>query len=312
MLSSRDLTAQQLRCFVAVAEEQQFTAAADILNMAQPSISAQIRRLEYVLGTPLFHRDYRPVKLTDAGLELLPLARRVLGCFDDIFHGISEIDGLRRGHVTIGATPSLGATLLPHVLAGFHRNYPGISLTIVEHDSVVIAEQLEAGALDVALVVTPLRRPTLDSTVLAIEKMVVIVACDHPLASRDQVSIYELRGIPMIMFSEGYEIRSATLAAFDRAGIVPTTALDGAEIGTVHSFVAAGLGAAIVPSIIATTNDDVRVLHLDAPALERTISLARPVHHALSRAAAALSQEITTYLSDSDWLTKVPGDLRIP
>lgn len=312
MLTTRDLTVQQLRCFVAVAEEQQFTAAADVLRIAQPSISSQIHRLEQVLGTPLFHRGHRPVLLTDAGLELLPLARRVLSSLDDVVHGISEIDGLQRGHVTIGATPSLGAALLPDVLASFRAKYPGVSLSFVERDSVVIAEQLEAGVLDLALVVMPLRRPSLENTVLAIEKMVVVVAHDHPLASRSQITIADLHDVPMIMFSEGYDIRAATLAAFDRAGFAPTVALDGAEMGTVHAFVSAGLGAAIVPSIMATRHDSMHMLHLEAPILERTIGLVRPLHHSLSRAAAALSDEITTHLAEGGWPVSSAGELRFP
>ena len=302
------MTVQQLRCFVAVAEEQQFTAAADHLNVAQPSISSQIHRLEQVLGTPLFHRGHRPVMLTDAGLELLPLARRVLSSLDDVFHGITEVDGLLRGHVTIGATPSLGATLLPHVLARFHANYPGISLTIIERDSVVIGEDLKSGALDLALVVMPLRRPTLENTVLAVEKMVVVVPKNHPLAHRVAISITDLRDVPMIMFSEGYELRTSTLAAFDRAGFPPTIALDGAEMGTVQALIAAGLGAAIVPSIIAGDNDNLRVLQLESPTLERTVGLVRPLHHTLSRAAAALSHEIITYLAESGWPSMLPSN----
>ncbi len=311
MLTSRDLTAQQLHCFVAVAEERQFTAAADLLNVAQPSISSQIHRLERVLGTPLFHRGHRPVLLTDAGLELLPLARRVLNGLDDIFHAISEVEGLRRGHVTVGATPSLSATLLPPILNAFHHDYPEIALTFVERDSLEIAEQLEAGALDLALVVMPLRRATLQTTVLAVEQMVVMVAPDHPLASRETITLSDLRGVAMIMFSEGYELRASTLAAFDRAGFAPTIALDGAEMGTIHSFVAAGLGAAIVPSIVAHGHDTVRVIHLEAPHLERTIGLVRPLHHELSRAAAALFSEITLYLAESGWPSP-SSELRAP
>jgi DNA-binding transcriptional LysR family regulator len=311
MVSTKGLSIQQLRCFIAVANEHQFTAAAETLDLAQPSISAQIHHLEEVLGTPLFHRGRRPVMLTDAGLELLPLARRVLSSLDDVVHGVSEVEGLRRGHVTVGATPSLGATLLPDALARFHRRYPGIAMTIVERDSVVLLELLEAAALDLALVITSLPHPTLDSVVLAVEQLVVVVARNHPLVRRDHVSIADLDGVPMIMFREGYDLRTATLEAFARAGVTPTVALDGAEMGSVHSFVAAGLGAALVPSIVAIDDEDVRVVHMASPPLERTISLVRPLHHTPSRAAAALSLEITDYLSEHGWPKNASLDLRL-
>jgi DNA-binding transcriptional LysR family regulator len=304
MLTTRDLTIQQLRCFVAVADAGQFTSAAEKLKLAQPSLSSQISRLERVLGVTLFHRDHRPLVPTDAGLELLPLARRVLSSLDDVIHGVSDIEGLRRGHVAIGATPSLGAALLPKALAKFHHRYPGISVTFLERDSVVLIEQLEAGALDLALVIMPLQHPDLEDVVLASEELVVVVPNDHPLAERRRITIADLANVPMIMLREGYDLRSATLDAFARAGVPVTVAMDGAEMGSVLSFVSAGLGAAIVPSISASDAPDMRILHLRSPTLERQVRLVRPLSHVASRAALALSHEIISHLHEEGWPQK--------
>ena len=265
---------------------------------------ARPARLERVLGVTLFHRDHRPLVPTDAGLELLPLARRVLSSLDDVIHGVSDIEGLRRGHVAIGATPSLGAALLPKALAKFHRRYPGISITFSERDSVVLVEELESGALDLALVIMPLQRPDLEDVVLASEELVVVVANDHQLAERRRITIADLANVPMIMFSEGYDLRSATLDAFTRAGVPITVAMDGAEMGSVLSFVSAGLGAAIVPSISASDTPEMRTLHLRSPTLERQIRLVRPLGHVASRAAVALSHEIINHLHEEGWPKK--------
>ena len=312
MLMSRDLTVQQLRCFVAVADEQQFTAAADALHVAQPSISSQIHRLERILGATLFHRDQRPVALTDAGRALLPFARRVLEGLDDVLTAVTEIDDVLRGQLTIGATPSLGATLLPHALTTFHTRYPGISLRVVERDTEEIASRLESGELDLALAILPLHAASLESAVLAVERLVVVVAHDHPLASRSRVQLADLRGVPLIMFAEGYEIRTVTLAAFDKAGFSPTVALEGAEMGTCHAFVAAGLGAAIVPSLMASSHPGLHVLHLQSPVLERTIGLVQPRHRSLSRAANAFASELTAYLGERGWPGKSHAELHEP
>ncbi|MGH9020385.1 MAG: LysR family transcriptional regulator [Acidimicrobiales bacterium] len=296
------LTVQQLRCFVAVADEGQFTRAAELLDIAQPSLSSQIGRLESALGVSLFHRAHRPVTLTDAGVEMLPLARRVLGSVGDVMRGVADVEALRRGQVTVGATPSLGANLLPRVLTHFHQHYPEIALTVVERHSEDLAEQLESGTLDVALAILPLARPSLEVTVLATEELVVMVAPDHPLAQRDEVRVADLRDVAVIMFREGYDLRSTTLHAFARAGFAPTVGLDGAEVGSVHSYVTAGLGAAIVQSIVAMDASGVRALRL-TPRLERTIGLVRPAQHAPSRAAAALINEITSLLARGEWPT---------
>jgi len=310
MMPTKGLTIQQLRCFVAVALTQQFTVAAESLHVAQPSLSQQIRHLEQVLDTALFQRSYRPVRLTDAGAELLPLARQVLNDLDEVFDRVNDVTSLRRGHVTVGATPSLGATLMPETLARFQRRYPGISVTFVERHSNELLDELESAALDLALVILPNPRPTLDSVVVATETLVVVVATDHPLATRDHVSIADLDGVPMIMFREGYDVRNATMDAFAHADVTLNVALDGVEMGSVLSFVAAGIGAAIVPSIVANSNHDVKVLRVGPPSLERTISLVRPLRHTSSLAASALSTEITDYLRERRWPTITAPDLR--
>ncbi len=298
MFSPRDLTVQQLRCFVTVADEGQFTAAADELQMAQPSISAQIARLETVLGVSLFVRGRRPISLTEAGRELLPIARRALTTVEDVFHAVDELDGLRRGHVTIGATPSIGATLVPRALASFRAAHPEVSLALVERDTDTLASDLVAGRLDLALVVGPFVRTHADVTTLATERLALLMREDHPLAHRAEVRIGDLRDVPLIMFHEGYELRTATLQAFADAGFEPLVAMDGAEVATVHAFVAAGLGAAIVPSILATMDDSLTLVHLAEPVIERTICLVRDSRHPLTRAARVLREvieaEITT------------------
>ncbi len=301
MVTDEGPTLHQLRCFVAVADEGQFTSAAERLGLAQPSLSSQVGRLEQILGVDLFLRAHRPITLTDAGKALLPIARRALGSIDDVVRAVAEVADLRRGHVTVGATPSLGATLLPRVLARFHEHHPDITLSVLERHSDDLAEQLENGSLDLALAVMPMRRGSLEHTVLAIEELVVMVPSDHPLAAQDEVHLEQLLDVPLIMFREGYNLRSATLGAFARAGFVPRVALDGAEIGSVNAFVRAGIGAALVPGIVAGSDPDVVVRPLVSPRVERTIGLVRPSSRPPSRSAAALIEEVTDFLVSGEW-----------
>ena len=294
-------TLHQLRCFVAVAREGQFTSAAERLGLAQPSLSSQISRLEQTLGIELFERARRPVELSDAGQALLALAQRALNSVDDVIRAVAEVEDLRRGHVTIGATPSLGSTLLPSVLARFHERHPEITISILEMHSDDLAERLESGALDMALAIMPMRLDEMEHTVLAVEELVVLVRADHPLAEQESVRLDQLREQPLIMFRRGYNLRSATLGAFERAGFVPHVALDGVEIDSVHAFVRAGFGAALVPGIVAGQDDDVVVRPLTSPKIERTIALVRLASRPLSRSAAALTEEIFSVLASGEW-----------
>src|SRR5438874_11490475 len=124
----------QLRAFLAVAERRHFTRAARELGMAQPSVSAHVRRLEADVGAELFQRTKGKVSLTPGGETLLPFARRVIADVDAAAAELRELGGLARGRITLGATPSL-ATLLPPVLARFHASYPGIELAMREAGS---------------------------------------------------------------------------------------------------------------------------------------------------------------------------------
>jgi len=308
MSSLTDLTVQQLQCFVAVAEEGQFTRAADRLHVAQPSVSFQIRRMEAVVGARLFHRGRGPAALTDAGVALLPLARRVLADLGQILTRAADLHGLRTGHVSIGATPSLATALLPSLLSRFHRSYPGITLEVTERDSLQLAEGLVDGTLDLAVAVFPLHHPELEHVPLAAEEMVAVVEHGHPLADRASIRMADLEGVPMIMFHEGYELRTMTLDAFEAAGLYPTVSVEGAEVGSVLSLVAAGLGAAIVPSIIIGDSPGVDVLRIARPALERQIGLVRHSSRTLSLAAAAMCEEIDAHLAEAGWPgAAVPG-----
>ncbi|MHB8330413.1 MAG: LysR family transcriptional regulator [Acidimicrobiales bacterium] len=302
--------AHQLEYFVAVAEEKQFTRAAERLHIAQPSVSAQIRQLERFLGTPLFHRGPGPVTLTDAGQAILPLARRVLSELGEVVDVIDDLDALRRGHVAIGATPSLSATLLPSVLGRFRRRHPGVRLTMTEQGSLHLVDELESGVLDVALAILPLNRPTLESVSLATEELVVVTSHDHELAHRRSVGIADLRDVPMVMFRDGYDLRTSTLVAFSQLGLDPHIAVEGGEMAGVLALVAEGVGAAVVPSIVAI-DPRLHVLRIRTPRLTRTIGLVRRQDREPSRAAAALFAEITKSLEDSGWPGHVPTGLRL-
>src|SRR4030088_79579 len=188
------LELHQLRYFVAVPGQRHFQKAARELSAAQPSVSKHIRRLEDELGAPLFHRMRGNVALTPAGEALLPVARRVLA---DVAGAEAEgqgLTGMRRGRLSVGATPSLSTTLVPAALARYHQSYPGIELVLHEAASRALVGELEHGVLDVALVILPMHHDVLETTPLLREELVLAVPKSHPLATRRSVSIAELRG----------------------------------------------------------------------------------------------------------------------
>ena len=299
----------QLRYFIAVAEERHFTKAARGLRVAQPSVSRAIRVLEEELGTPLFHRMKGNVALTPAGEIFLPWARRVLLDVDGATEEVRELADLGRGRLAVGATPSLSITLLPPALAKFHAAFPGIDLVVREGGSGDLVAELEQGALDVALVIMPLRHAdkALETAPLLREELVVAVPHDHPLASRKTMTIAELKGVPLVMFRDGYDLRAATIAACRRAGFEPVFALEGGEMDGVLRFAAAGLGVAVVPSLVIDPAGPLRAVRLAEP-LTRTIGFANRRDRRLSRASREFVDTVRGLVRGRDWLrTRPPG-----
>ncbi|MER5437370.1 LysR substrate-binding domain-containing protein [Streptomyces sp. NPDC002790] len=287
---------QQLQYFVAVAETRHFTRAAELVHVAQPSLSQQIRTLERELGVDLFLRARGNISLTDAGEALLPLARRILADADTARHEVQELAQLKRGRVRLGATPSLCTGLLPDVLRSFHDRYPGIQLMIEEGGSHDLVRELARGALDLALVVLPLPAPApaLTTVELLREELVVVSSKDSPAPGRGgrrSLRISDLEGERLVMFRHGYDLRELTVAACRGEGFEPDFAVEGGEMDAVLGFVRAGLGVAVVPWMVAHRGGaDLRVTPLAKPGLHRTIALAHRSDVAPPRAARELQR----------------------
>ncbi|MFF1422255.1 LysR family transcriptional regulator [Streptomyces sp. NPDC058280] len=282
---------QQLLYFVAVAETRHFTRAAERVHVSQPSLSQQIRALEKELGAELFSRARGNVALTDAGEALLPLARRILADAETARHEVQELVQLRRGRVRLGAPPSLCTGLLPDVLRAFHDLHPGIELLIEESGSHDLVRELARGALDLALVALPLPAPSpaLTTVELLHEDLVVVSSAAAP-APRRPVRIADLQGEPLVMFRHGYDLRELTVAACRAEGFEPSFTVEGGEMDAVLGFVRAGLGVAVVPSMVAARARDLRVTALARPGLSRTIALAHRSDVAPPRAARELQK----------------------
>jgi DNA-binding transcriptional LysR family regulator len=275
----------QLAVAVAVAEEENFTRAAARLHLAQPSLSRQIRLLERELGVQLFNRGpgQSLVTLTADGEALLPFIRRVLADVAATGAEARALTGMARGRLSIGATPSLITRVLAPALVDFQASHPGIDLLVVEAGSHQLVPQLASGEVDLALVVQPVTDPLVATTPLFHDPLVLAVAPEHPLAARRRVRVADLDGLSLVMFREGYDLRSVTLDACRDAGVSPHLVSQGGEMDGVLAFVAAGLGAAVVPAI---------AIPFTRPGLSRTVALAHRNDRPLPRPARALADQL--------------------
>jgi DNA-binding transcriptional LysR family regulator len=288
----------QLRSFVTVCDTRHFTRAAELLNVAQPSLSQQIKSLERELDTALFRRARGNITLTDAGAALLPYARRILADAETAQQEIQQTVQLQRGRVRLGATPSLCASVVPDVLRAFHDRYPGVELFIDEGGSQDLVRTLAGGELDLALIITPQHGllPALAATELLREELVVVSSPDQPAPVRRRyIAVADLKHQSLVMFRRGYDLREFTIAACREAGFEPVFTVEGGEMDAVLGFVRAGLGAAVVPAMVASRSG-LRITPFRRPGLQRGIAVAHRKDVTPTRAAQELRRVLVDHL----------------
>ena len=202
-----------------------------------------------------------------------------------------------------GATPSLCAGLLADALARFHRAYPGIELLVGAGGSRDLVRALARGQLDLSLIIMPLQSddPSLVTEDILRENLVVVSPSHEPPKRHGPayLRIEDLRGRPMVMFRRGYDLREATLAACRQAGFEPRFAVQGGEMDAVLRFVEAGLGVAVVPSMVLDGRPGLRGIPLAPPGLSRTIALAHRKDVEPTSAARAFRQALLSFVVEA-------------
>jgi DNA-binding transcriptional LysR family regulator len=243
---------RHLRYFAAVAETRHFGRAAEQLHMAQPALSQSIRQLEGELGTPLFTRTTRQVRLTPAGEFLREEARRVLAAVDDSIRGVHRIAEGRQGLVRIAFTGTAAYTQLPRIARILKSELPGLALEV--HADQLTAQQVDGltgGRLDLGVLRPPTSGDDLALRTLEIEPLVLAVAADHRLASEPVVAMADLRVEDFVLFAgEASVVNEAVLRSCREAGFTPRNEHRAHGISVLLPLVAADLGVALVPASV--------------------------------------------------------------
>lgn len=195
---------RQLQHFVAIVETGSISAAARHLFLAQPAISASIKKLESELNMPLLHRRERGVSLTEAGHQFLLHAKQILQQAKDAKLSMQAIEGLDQGEVEIGVPPMLGSYFFPPLIMAFKHQYPALGMNIIDTGTRRIRKKLLDGDLELGVVADHDLPPEFDSGKLIREEMVVCMAADHPLAEFEQIEYADFLKYELILFGKGY------------------------------------------------------------------------------------------------------------
>ena len=252
---------RHLRYFIAVAEELHFGRAANRLQISQPPLSQQIKQLEMELGLLLFSRTRQQVELTSAGKSFLQNAYKIMNLIDQASEEAKRVDRGESGELILAFTGAIAFELLPTILKSYRDKYPSINIILKQMTTAEQIKALHKKAIHVGLVVMPVRSESLNVELLREEPFVVVLPKTHHLAQqKGKINIADLVNEQFIMTprisGEGYY--DSIISLCQSADFSPLTTQEAEELHTVVSFVASGMGIAILPaSIQFLKNEDI-------------------------------------------------------
>jgi LysR family hydrogen peroxide-inducible transcriptional activator len=282
----------QLRYFCAVARTRSFTRAAQHEHLAQPSLSQQVRKLEDELGTRLFDRLGRSVRLTSFGETFLPRAEAILRQVVDAKHEIEEMAGVERGNVVVGSIPTVAPYFLPTRLASFGQKFPEIRVTVMEELTAELLERIQDGTVDLALLVLPVTGGHFVCQELLRERLYLAVPENHRLASQPAVRLKQIERDPFLLLKEGHCFRENTLSACRRARLELNVIFESGQFATILAMVAAGAGLSVVPHMAVERGRGCRFIPIADDGAYRRIGIVQLKQHFRSRAHRALLKHL--------------------
>ncbi len=244
---------RHLRYFATVADELHFGRAARRLNMSQPPLSVQIRRLEDLIGARLFERDRSGVALTPAGARLRLEVEELFGRFDEMLARVRSVAAGHAGALSVGFVTPATYGVLPERLAAFRARFPAVELILREMTTDAQIEALEGGAIDIGFVLPPLDRPGLVYRAVSQETLVVALPQSSPHARGvGPLALKRLSSMPLVIFPRQHapRLHDDVLTVCRRAGFSPAIGQQAVEMQTIVGLVAAGMGFAIVPASV--------------------------------------------------------------
>lgn len=240
---------RDLRYLVALADTRHFGKAADRCFVSQPTLSAQIKKLETYLGVQLIERQPRKVTLTETGEKILPLARRMLQESDEIISlARNEHDPLS-GKINVALIPTIGPYLLPLMMRRLRKQLPQLKVMLYEYQTGPLLEKLRAGEIELGILALPVPMDGLESAKLYDEPFTVAMPANHPLAKRASLKLDDLSGESLLLLEDGHCLRDQALDVCSRIDVKENEDYRATSLETLRQMVAAGLGVTLLPQL---------------------------------------------------------------
>jgi LysR family hydrogen peroxide-inducible transcriptional activator len=269
-----NFTLRQLRYFEAMARHNHFGRAADACSISQPALSTQIKELEKELGSDLFERGARQVRLTNFGEAFLVRVREILRSVDELGDVARAARNQLAGRLRIGIIPTVAPYMLPQIIGNLTRLYDGLDIHVRETQTAKLVQELTEGRLDTAIVALPVSEPSLTEVALFNEDFVLVRPGKDegkPVPNRDMLS--EMR---LLLLEEGHCFREQALSFCKVNTERPRELMDGSSLSTLVQMVGAGIGITLIPEMavaVETRSATVSIARFNAPQPSRTIGM---------------------------------------
>lgn len=302
------LKLNHLQAFLEVARVCNFRKAAEVLHMSQPALSRTIQGAEEALGTRLFDRDTRNVRLTPSGQELLPIARRVLSEFESSLGDLAQFLDGRRGRVVVATLPSLGIAFLPDVLTAFAKLQPAVDFSICALTTRPLLEMVDSGDADFAIALQPPPDDRFHYDHLVDDEFALVCASGHPLAAHHACSWEVFAQYPLIAQSSSTSMRLLTEGVFQKLGLTVRMAYECSSLPLTGKLLAANLGIAALPRLTLPQLESpgLAVCRLHDPVLTRQLGIVTRSGRSLSTASRNFLQMLKAHVRGQ--ASPRPGD----
>jgi DNA-binding transcriptional LysR family regulator len=304
-MNRNNVTLRQLRAFVLVADKGSFVAAAETLALSQPALSHSIQQLEEQIGSSLFHRTTRSVKLTGLGMGFLPTARHLLRQVDTSIADIQEAAARKRGRVVVACLPSIAFRLMPAVIAG-EASRLGLRVVVRDVNLTAITTAVLDGQADLGIGSFETAAPSLDGVVIGRDRFYGAFPKSHPLAQLPEVSWADLQGHPFIAMTLEHGIRNLIDNAIAPHNVRLSIASEVSNLVTIYGLLEQGVGITALPGLALPPGEHPLLVYrpLKDPILERTIRVVWRHGIGLSPAARTIVKAISGVISDGKVLTQ--------
>jgi len=276
----------QIRYFVAVAESENFTRAAERSNVSQPSLSQQIINLEKELGHKFFHRLGRRAVLTEAGATFLNRAKQILASVDDATRELNDGLVLER-RIVVGAIPTVAPYVLPQLIGRCRTEFPNLVIHVREDFRTDLIRGVIDGELDLALTSLPVKDPRISVEPIFTEPLLLLVGRQHPLAKNTSVTAKDLADQTFVLLGESSSLTHQIQRFCGDHDFEPRIAYRCAQIATVKELVGLGLGISILPQVCRAKDDRNNLVYkrLSGREPEREVAVIRHLQRYQSRGA---------------------------